>query len=199
MIVIDTKISPPDETLVESETAKGNRVVHVPALCEVPTEIAFDLVGFEAAFVGSPRAARLAQTQLENFHGAIFCAGKKTAQIVLQWGISVAGAGAGNGIESDFERFLKFRRLENWAWISASETSADLTALAQKFALKIRHFAVYETLPAAVDKNFLNGLEHPVCWNFYSGKGVKALREFVRKEDVVNLYGISARKAFAAG
>lgn len=199
MIVIDTKISPPDETLIAAEAAKGNRIVHVPALRYETTGISVNLAGFEAAFIGSPRAARLVQMKLENFRGALFCAGSKTAQLILQWGIPVAFAGAGNGIEADFESFLKIRKVKNLAWISASETSANIEEIGKKFSLSVRHFAVYETQPAEVDEVFLNGLEHPVCWNFYSGKGVKALRKFVRKNDLVNLYGISAQKAFSAG
>ncbi len=196
MLVIDTKITPPSEEDVLRERSRGNTLVHRPALGYRETGIPLELSGCEAAFVGSPRAVRAAKNALENFNGPVFAAGGGTARSLLAFGIPVAFAGSGEGIEKDFEEFLKKRPCKSFAWISARETAADLKLLAQKFQISVRHFAVYETMPAPIDKKFFGELSHPVAWNFYSGKGVKALVRFVARNDVVHLYGTSAQREF---
>ncbi len=133
---------------------------------------------------------------MRNFPGPVFAAGEKTAVRLLEEGIPVADAGSGNGIGEDFEKFLKKRKCKNFAWISASETAANLESLASRLEISIRHIPVYETFPAPVDEKFLKNLEHPVTWNFYSGKGVLALIRFVQSNDRVNLFGSSAKREF---
>lgn len=196
MLVIDTRITPPTAAAILAEKSNGNEIFHLPALAYRATGISVNLSGCDAAFIGSPRAARLTENVLENFDGPVFAAGDKTAVRLLELGISVADAGSGNGIEEDFEKFLKKRRCENFAWISAAETAVNLDFLASRFGISIRHFPVYETFPAPVDEKFLKNLEHPVAWNFYSGKGVQALIRFVQSNDVVNLFGASAKREF---
>lgn len=196
MLVIDTRITPPTTAAILAEKSNGNDLFHLPALAYRTTGISVNLSGCDAVFVGSPRAARLTKNVLENFDGPVFAAGEKTAQSLLELGIPVADAGSGNGIEEDFGNFLKKRRCKNFAWISAAETAADLDSLAARFGISIRHFPVYETFPAPVDEKFLKKLEHPVAWNFYSGKGVLALIRFVQNNDKVNLFGTSAKREF---
>lgn len=196
MLVIDTKIMPPSAESVLEEKNKGNQLLHVPALAYRATGIAINLENRDAVFVGSPRVVRLTKNVLENFNGPVFAAGEKTAQSLLELGIPVADSGSGNGIEEDFGNFLKKRRCKNFAWISAAETAADLDSLAARFGISIRHFPVYETFSAPVDEKFLKNLEHPVAWNFYSGKGVIALIRFVQNNDKVNLFGTSAKREF---
>lgn len=196
MLVIDTRMTPPTVAEVLAEKNNGNELIHVPALAYRVSGISVDLSGCDAVFVGSPRAARLSENVLENFSGPVFAAGEKTAVSLLKKGISVADAGSGEGIEEDFEKFLKKRKCKSFAWISATETAANLDALAFRFGISIRHFPVYETFPSPVDENFLNNLEHPVAWNFYSGKGVLALIRFVQSGDKVNLFGSSAKREF---
>ncbi len=196
MLVIDTRMTPPTAAAILSEKANGNELFYLPALAYRATGVSVDLSGCDAVFVGSPRAVKLAENVLRKFSGAVFAAGEKTAVSLLEKGISVADAGSGNGIEEDFEKFLKKRKCKNFAWISASETAANLETLASCFGISIRHFPVYETFPASVDEKFLESLEHPVAWNFYSGKGVLALIRFVQSNDKVNLFGSSAKKEF---
>ncbi len=174
MLVIDTRMTPPTAAAILSEKANGNELFYLPALAYRATGVSVDLSGCDA----------------------VFAAGEKTAVSLLEKGISVADAGSGNGIEEDFEKFLKKRKCKNFAWISASETAANLETLASCFGISIRHFPVYETFPASVDEKFLKSLEHPVAWNFYSGKGVLALIRFVQSNDKVNLFGSSAKKEF---
>ncbi len=196
MLVIDTGMTPPSAARVSEEKVKGNELLHLPALAYRATGISVELDGRDAAFVGSPRAALLTKNVLQDFSGPVFAAGEKTAVRLLEAGIPVADAGSGNGIEDDLEKFLKKRKCKNFAWISAAETAVDLDALAARLGISIRHFPVYETFPAPVDENFLKNLEHPVSWNFYSGKGVLALVRFVQSNDVVNLFGTSAKREF---
>lgn len=196
MLVIDTRMTPPTAAAILAEKSNGNELFHLPALAYRATGVSVDLSGCDAVFVGSPRAAKLAENVLRKFSGAVFAAGEKTAVSLLEKGISVADAGSGNGIKEDFEKFLKKRKCKNFAWISALETAANLETLASQFEIFIRHFPVYETFPAPVDEKFLESLEHPVAWNFYSGKGVLALIRFVQSNDKVNLFGSSAKREF---
>ncbi len=196
MLVIDTRMAPPSADSVSAEKAKGNELFHLPALAYRATGISVNLEGCDAVFVGSPRAVRLTGNVLRNFPGPVFAAGEKTAVCLLEEGIPVADAGSGNGIGEDFEKFLKKRKCKNFAWISASETAANLESLASRLEISIRHIPVYETFPAPVDEKFLKNLEHPVTWNFYSGKGVLALIRFVQSNDKVNLFGSSAKREF---
>ncbi len=196
MLVIDTKLTPPDAETLAREASAGNEVWHVPALQYRPTGIRLDLSGCDAAFLGSPRAVELAKDVLKDFSGVIFTAGKKTAQCLLQKGIPVAAAGSENGAGKDFPQFLKIRNVQKVAWISAAQTAADLSQIAKENSIEIQHFPIYETSPAPVDEEKLRSLSHPVGWNFYSGKAVLALKRFIQKEDVVRLFGASAEAAF---
>lgn len=196
MLVIDTKMTPPTGEMLAKEAQVGNEVWHVPALQYRPTGISIDLSGFDAAFLGSPRAVNLAKDVLKNFTGVVFTAGNRTAQVLLQNGIPVAAAGSENGAGKDFPHFLKIRKVQKVAWISAAQTAADLEQVAKENSIEIQHFAVYETSAAPVDEEKFRTLEHPVAWNFYSGKAVLALKRFIRKEDLVHLYGATAEAAF---
>ncbi len=196
MLVIDTRMTPPSSDFVSEEKSRGNKLLHLPALIYRATGISVELEGRDAVFVGSPRAVRLTKNVLQKFRGPIFAAGEKTAVRLLEEGIPVADAGSGNGIEDDFEKFLEKRKCKALAWLSASETAADLEHLSERFGISIRHFPVYETFPAPIDEKFLENLEHPVTWNFYSGKGVLALIRFVQANDNVNLFGKSAKREF---
>ncbi len=196
MLIIDTKLTPPSADVLAKESLAGNEVWHVPALQYRPTGIGIDLYGFDAAFLGSPRAVSLAKDALKTFSGIIFTAGNRTAQCLLQNGIPVAAAGSGNGAGEDFPGFLKIRKVQKVAWISAAQTAADLHRIAQENSIEIRHFPVYETSPAPVDEEKFRKLMHPVAWNFYSGKAVLALKRFIQKKDVVHLFGASAEAAF---
>ena len=194
--LIFTKIDAPSKEFVESEKAKGNVVLHIPALKFSKTEISLEIFECDAAFVGSPRAAMIACDALKNFNGSIFTAGEKTAQFLLQQGISVAAAGTLEGDSKNFPEFLRIRKTKKIAWISAQETAADLTKIAEENHVAIQHFPVYKTNAAEIDEEKMQALTHPLIWNFYSGKAVKAMLRFVQKNDAVNLFGASAKKAF---
>lgn len=196
MLVIDTKMTPPNAETFSQEALAGNELWHVPALQYRPTGIQIDLSNFDAAFLGSPRAVNLSKEVLKNFDGVIFTAGAQTAQCLLQEGIPVAAAGSENGAGKDFPGFLQKHPVKKVAWISASQTAADLHAIAEENQIEICHFPVYETSPAPVDEEKFKALEHPVAWHFYSGKAVLALKRFIQKSDVVHLHGASAEKAF---
>ena len=73
---------------------------------------------------------------------------------------------------------------------------ADLTKSAEENHVAIQHFPVYKTNAAEIDEEKMQALTHPLIWNFYSGKAVKAMLRFVQKNDAVNLFGASAKKAF---
>ena len=93
MLVIDTKMTPPNAEAFSREALAGNELWHVPALQYRPTGIPLELSDFDAAFLGSPRAVNLSKEVLKNFCGVIFAAGVQTAQCLLQSGISVSVAG----------------------------------------------------------------------------------------------------------
>lgn len=198
MLVIDTKLTPPEKEFLSQETEKGNCVWHVPALECRPTGIRLEISEFDAVFIASPRAAKLAKDALSKFEGPVLAAGPGTARVLLQMGIPVADAGSGNGAEKDFPQFLKMRKIHRIAWISAKQTAADIGAIARENTIAIEHLPIYETFPAQVDEMKMQSIEHPVEWHFYSGKGVLSLKRFVQSNDVVHLHGDSAEKAFLA-
>ena len=148
MLVIDTKMTPPNAEAFTREALAGNELWHVPALQYRPTGIPLELSDFDAAFLGSPRAVNLSKEVLKNFCGVIFAAGVQTAQCLLQSGISVSVAGSENGAGKDFPGFLKKHPVKKVAWISASQTAADLRAISEENQIEICHFPVYETSPA---------------------------------------------------
>ena len=127
MNLIFTKIDAPSKEFVESEKAKGNVVLHIPALKFSKTEISLEIFECDAAFVGSPRAAMIACDALKNFNGSIFTAGEKTAQFLLQQGISVAAAGTLEGASKNFPESSRIRQTKEIPWMSPQEQPEELT------------------------------------------------------------------------
>lgn len=198
MLVIDTRITSPEEEFLKAEEAKGNSVQHLPALAFSPTGIPVDLTRFDAAFVGSSRAADIAGNILLQFKGLVFSAGEKTAKSLERMGCRVAFVGSGKGAESDLSECAKKWHFQKLAWISAKETAADRGNISIKLSIEIVHFPVYETVATTPDEKMMESLPHPRKWLFFSGKAVKAFSRFLSPGDRVELHGASAARAGAA-
>ena len=102
MLFIDTRIdAPPAEAFAEAK-ARGDELVHIPALRCEPTCVALRLDGCGAAFAASPRAAKIAAGALLQYKGAVWAVGKTTADVLRGSGIPVAREGSTGGAAAFF-------------------------------------------------------------------------------------------------
>ena len=199
MLFIDTRIdAPPAEAFAEAK-ARGDELVHIPALRCEPTCVALRLAGCGAAFAASPRAAKIAAGALLQYKGAVWAVGKTTADVLRGSGIPVAREGSTGGAAAFFAglRSGGIPVPGRIAWISATETAENRDGLSREYKCEIVHFPVYRTFPADISGEALESLPRPRTWLFYSGKGVAALRRYLAPEDRVELHGKSAARAGA--
>lgn len=201
MLFIDTRISPPDKRWVESVTVAGNTVVHIPALECVPTGISVNLDGFDAAFVASPRAAKLLSDELAHFKGLVWAVGKATALTLRETGIPVSRVGDASGAGTFFAQLVKELDgklpVHRLAWIAAEETTENREEMSQVYGMEIVHFPVYRTVPTHPDFQTVSTLPKPRTWLFYSGKAVQSFKAYIDGADGVELHGRSAAIAGA--
>lgn len=196
MVWVETGLEPPKPEVLELAAKEGAKVVHVPALEVVSLELEFSLDGFEAAFVGSPRAAKLVAQKLSDFRGEVLAAGSGTAAALARAGICASKVGGGNGAFEVLKDFAAASELpKKIAWLSAKETAADLGELAKEFGIEISHFAVYETLASRGLEPALAGIPAPRKFLLRSGKAVLAVRAFLCAGDECVPFGKSAERA----
>ena len=196
MLWIETGIALPKATLVNEAKNANASVLHLPALSVIDLHAEFSLKGFDAVFVASPRAAGIVCAQLKTCESDIYAIGESTAKAIEKEGIAVKQFGDGSGAET-FIFSLKQNgvNLQNIAWLSAEETAADLPEIAQKFKIKIQHIAVYKTVPAIFSKEQIAKIEHPCKWILRSGKGVYAVQDLFKENDIFEPIGKSASDA----
>ena len=104
----------------------------------------------------------------------------------------------GDNSKSDMtsERERQMARLKASEEQRARFRAEEEAKIAEENHVAMQHFPVYKTNAAEIDEEKMQALTHPLIWNFYSGKAVKAMLRFVQKNDAVNLFGASAKKAF---
>lgn len=198
MVWVETGLEPPKPEVFELAAKEGAKVVHVPALEVVNLELEFSLEGFDAAFVGSPRAATLVAQKLSDFEGEVFAAGSGTAAALARAGICASKVGGGNGAFEMLKELAAVSALpQKIAWLSAKETAVNLEELAKEFGLEISHFAVYETLASRGLGPELAGLPAPRKFLLRSGKAVHAVRAFLCAGDECVPFGKSAARALS--
>lgn len=199
MVVVETGIEPPKPEVFALALEAGAEVAHVPALEVVNLELEFSLEGFDAAFVGSPRAAALALPELAKFAGEIFAPGQGTAKVLSRAGLGVSRVGSGAGAFEMFREAAASGELpKKIAWLSAQETAADLNELAQKFGMEVSHFALYRTLPSGKLAAELRAVPQPRKFLLRSGKAVRAIAAFLCEGDECVPFGKSAEEALKA-
>lgn len=196
MIFIDTRIDAPSAEAIAEAKARGDELLHIPALRCEPTDIPLNFDGCGAAFVASPRAAKIAARALSHFKGVVWAVGNTTAEILRSLGIPVAREGSTGGASAFFAglRSEDVQIPGRIAWVSALETAENRDELSREYGCAIVHFPVYRTVPADILEDRLKCLSRPRTWLFYSGKGVTAFRRYLGPEDRVELHGKSAAK-----
>lgn len=196
MVWVETGLEPPGGELLALAAREGAEVVHVPALEVVDLELEFSLTGFDAAFVGSPRAARLAARELLNFKGEIFAAGSGTATALETAGVRVSKTGGGTGALEMLRELAAASGLpKNFAWLSAKETAVNLGELSREFGIEISHFALYETQASRGLAAALAGIPAPRKFLLRSGKAARAVAGFLNAGDECVPFGKSAERA----
>lgn len=148
MLVIDTGMTPPSSDSVSEEKSKGNELLHLPALAYRTTGISVELEALRCGLCRESPAVRLTKNVLQKFHGPVFAAGEKTAVRLLEEGIPVADAGSGNGIEDDFEKFLKRSEVQGACLAIRFGNGGEFGMSVWTFWNFHSAFSVYETFRA---------------------------------------------------
>lgn len=207
MLWIETGIASPKAEMQEEACKQNALVLHLPALFVEPLHSDFSLDSFEAVFVASPRAAKIAAAKILDFqkknNRAIFALGSGTATALKKENIENCLSGDGSGAETFLQAikdglYAPKTLPKKIAWISAEETAADLKALANLFKIDIVHIPVYRTINRNFSEDEVKKIIHPCKWFLRSGKGVNAVSRYFSENDSFEAIGKSAQEALKA-
>lgn len=201
MLWVETGLKVPTERLIEKAKQASASFVHIPVLEVESLKPAVDISSFEAAFVGSPRAAQYAVELLKTFTGNLFAVGQGTQDALKKLGFDSKTFASDNNdgayafltsLSSENDGKIPYSQI---AWISAEETAADLSFLTELFKVKIVQIPVYRTFPSEIAEKKLLALESPKIIIVRSGKAAKAILNVLTQEDSIVAYGTSTKKA----
>ena len=206
MVFIETGIKNNFDDIKILAKKENGKIIHIPALEVLPLPFQIPSENFDAFFFGSSRAVFYSLTKIKpilktNKNISLLAVGQKTAKALEKESFRCHYFNEDNSgafdllkkIEEMHKGVFPFQKI---LWISARETAIHLKETSSFFKTEIVHLPVYKTIPSKNLERSLSGITETRHFFIRSGKGMQAIKPYLKQTDTLSLTTESAKKHF---